>query len=41
MAQQLYYQGRYRQDISLNAKYLVVHKSVREEMQLAYLAMQV
>jgi hypothetical protein len=41
IAQKLYYQGHYTRYISLNVKYLDVHKKVRDKIQFAYLAMQV
>jgi hypothetical protein len=41
ITQKLFHQGRFSRDISLNAKYLVVFKNVRENNQFAYLAKQV
>jgi hypothetical protein len=41
ITQNLFHQGRYCRDISLNAKYLVVFKNVRDKNQVAYLARQI
>ena len=41
ITQNLFHQGRFCRDISLNAKYLVVFKNVRDKNQFAYLARQV
>jgi len=39
--QNLFHQGRYCRDISLNAKYVVLLKNVRDKNQLMFLARQV
>jgi hypothetical protein len=39
--QNLFHQGRFCRDISLNAKYLVLLKNVRDKQQFSYLARQV
>ena len=39
--QNFFHQGRYCRDISLNAKYLVLLKNVRDKNQFMYLARQV
>ena len=39
--QNLFHQGQYRRDISLNAKYLVQLKTVRDKQQFMHLARQV
>jgi len=39
--QNLFHQGRYCRDISLNAKYLVLLKNVRDKNQFMFLARQV
>jgi hypothetical protein len=41
ITQNLFHQARFSRDISLNAKYLVVFKNVRDKNQFAYLARQV
>ena len=41
ITQNLFHQGRYCRDISLNAKYLVVLKNVRDKNQFLFLARQV
>jgi hypothetical protein len=41
ITQNLFHQGRFSRDISLNAKYLFVFNNVRDENQFAYLARQV
>ena len=41
ITQSLFHQGRFCKDISLNAKYLVLLKNVREKNQFMYLARQV
>jgi hypothetical protein len=41
ITQNLFHQGRYCRDISLNATYLVLLKNVRDKHQFAYLARQV
>jgi len=41
ITQNLFHQGRFCRDISLNAKYLVALKNVRDKSQLQYLARQV
>jgi hypothetical protein len=41
ITQNVFHQGRFSRDISLNAKYLVVLKNVRDKNQFAYLAKQV
>lgn len=41
ITQKLFHQGRFSKDISLNAKYLVVFKNVRDKIQFAYLGRQV
>ena len=41
ITQYVFHQGRFRRDISLNAKYLVVFKNVRDNKQFAYLARHV
>jgi len=41
ITQNLFHQGRFSRDISLNTNYLVVLKNVREKNQFAYLARQV
>lgn len=41
ITQNLFHQGRYSRDISLNAKYIVIFKSVRDKNQFMYLARQV
>jgi len=41
IAQNLFQQGRFYRDISLNAKYSVALKNVRDKSQLQYLARQV
>ena len=39
--QNLFHQGRCSRDISLDAKYLVIYKNVRDKNQFAYLVRQV
>jgi len=41
ITQNLFHQGRFCRDISLNAKYLVVIKNVKDENQFVFLAKQV
>jgi hypothetical protein len=41
ITQNLFHQGRYCRDISLNAKYIVVLKNVRDKNQFRHLARQV
>jgi ABC-type dipeptide/oligopeptide/nickel transport system ATPase subunit len=41
ITQNLFHQGRFCRDISLNAKYLVLLKNVRDKQQFSYLARQV
>jgi hypothetical protein len=41
ITQNLFHQGWFCRDISLNAKYLVLLKNVRDKQQLSYLARQV
>jgi hypothetical protein len=41
ITQNLFHQGRFSRAISLNAKYIVVFKNVRDKNQFAYLARQV
>ena len=41
ITQNLFHQGKFSRDISLNAKYIVVFKSVRDKNQFLYLAKQV
>jgi hypothetical protein len=41
ITQNLFHQGKYCRDISLNAKYLVVFKNVRDKNQVAYLTRQI
>ena len=41
ITQNLFHQGRYCRDISLNAHYIVAFKNVRDKKQFAYLASQV
>jgi hypothetical protein len=41
ITQNLFHQGRFSRDISLNTKYLVVFKNVRDKNQFVYLARQV
>ena len=41
LTQNLFHQGRYCRDISLNSKYLVLLKNVRDKNRLMFLARQV
>jgi len=41
ITQKLFHQGRYCRDISLNVKYLVLLKNVKNKNQFLYLALQV
>jgi ABC-type dipeptide/oligopeptide/nickel transport system ATPase subunit len=41
ITQNLFHQGRFCRDISLNAKYLVLLKNVSDKQQFSYLARQV
>jgi hypothetical protein len=41
ITQNLFHQGKYCRDISLNAKYLVVFKNVRDKNQVAHLTRQI
>jgi hypothetical protein len=41
ITQNLFHQGRFSRDISLNAKYIVLFKNVRDKNHFAYLARQV
>ena len=41
ITQNLFHQSRFSRDISLNAKYIVIFKSVRDKNQFMYLARQV
>ena len=41
ITQKLFHQGQYCRDISLNAKYLVQLKTLRDKRQFAHLARQV
>ena len=40
ITQNLFHQGRYCRDISLNAKYLVLLKNVTDKIQFIYLTRQ-
>jgi hypothetical protein len=41
ITQNLFHQGKYCRDISLNAKYLVVFKNVRDKNQISHLTRQI
>ena len=41
LMQNLYSQGRFSRDISLNAHYIVVFRNIRDKAQLAYLSRQI